>query len=340
MRTGRAAARTAVLVAVWGAAIAVTGAYPPTPQVRVILRPAMAKLGERVTYRVEVIGGFWRKVAWLPPDSGSAFSWGEARHGISNGRPRHGERFGVGARAGRIQEGTPDTAWAEIPLQVFELGVVSVPGIGFRYLPLTESTPTQQVVARAPTARLVMIPVLTAADSNTTLRPLHGPLAAPWWERVPWRWVAVAVLALALAWALFRALRRRRQGTPGQAPQAAPLTPAAQALAALATLRTLALPQQQRFAEHAFRLGQILRRYLEATVPATQPGDTTPELVRHLGEAGLSAEDLKRLAGLLRVWDRVKFAREPFTADEAARAEVAVEGYVRRASGTVNEEAA
>ena len=90
------------------------------------------------------------------------------------------------------------------------------------------------------------------------------------------------------------------------APVITPLEPAHAALAALAELRALDLPAHQRFAEHAFRLGQILRRYLEAPWPMTRPGDTTPELVRHLEAEGLSSEDVRRLAGLLRVWDRVK----------------------------------
>ena len=335
--------RRRILLALWVVACVAwpLAARAQAPQVRVILRPATAKLGERVTYRVELIGGFWKAspVAWLAPDSGSAFSWGEPRRGVTQGRAREAARFGAGARQGRIREGTADTAWVEIPLQVFELGAVSIPGIQFRYSAMTGLAPTLQE-GRAPTARLVVVPVLAAADSNVTLRPLHGPLAAPWWERVPWAWVIAALALLAILAVVIRALRRRRKVTPATAPAQVPLAPAAAALAALAELRALELPRLGRFAEHAFRLGQILRRYLEATVSATHPGDTTPELVRHLGEAGLSEEDVKRLAGLLRVWDRVKFAREPFTYDEAVRAETAVEGYVRRAVGPSTEKAA
>jgi hypothetical protein len=114
-----------------------------------------------------------------------------------------------------------------------------------------------------------------------------------------------------------------------EAPPAAP-DPLAEALAALAALRAMHLPEHGRFAEHAFRLGQILRRYLEAVTAVTRPGDTSPELVAHLREAGLEADDLARLAGLLRVWDRIKFAREPFTLDEAIRAERASEAFLRR----------
>jgi hypothetical protein len=339
MRRLRATGRLGLLLLACGL-VAVTASaqqFGP-PQVRVILRPPMARLGERVTYRVEVIGAFYQKVSWLAPDSSTAFTWGEPRQGFTKGRLRQGVRFGTGARAGQIREGTADTAWVEIPLQVFELGVISVPGIGLRYVP--NDGGSQRVVAgRAPIARLVVIPVLTSADSNATLRPLHGPLAAPWWEQVPWLWVIAGLLLLAL---VILALRWRRRRKPGKhvAPVRAPLSPAAEAMAALGELRRLDLPRQDRFAEHAFRLGQILRRFLEATVATTHPGDTTPELVRHLAEAGLSDEDQKRLAGLLRVWDRVKFAREPFTYDEAMRAETAVEAHVRRAAGHATEEAA
>jgi len=70
----------------------------------------------------------------------------------------------------------------------------------------------------------------------------------------------------------------------------------------------------------------------ESVVAVTRPGDTTPELVAHLANAGAEAEELRRLAGLLRVWDRVKFAREPLTPQEAHRGEDAVENVIRRES--------
>jgi hypothetical protein len=309
-----------------------TAASAQGPQTRVTVSPGIAKLGERVTYRAEATGA---GIRWMLPDSGGAFTWGEARMGVARGRPSHRPRFGLGARTPAIEGSTPDTTWIEIPLQVFELGVVAVPGLHFRYQILQTGAIT---VGRLPTARLVVVPVLSASDSNATLRGLHGPLAAPWWERVPWRLVAAALLLIALAIALSLWWRRRRRRVPAALPQPS-LTPAAEALAALAALRAEGLPAQGRFAEHAFRLGQILRRYLEATVPTTRPGDTTPELVKHLGDAGLPAEDLKRLAGLLRAWDRVKFAREPFTVEEATRTEAAVEAFVSRAPSGVEKAA-
>jgi hypothetical protein len=338
VRLGRWLAAAAILA--WTAMAGGVLAQGNAPQVRVTLSPDMVKLGEPVRYRVEVIGGVsvWSQVQWLAPDTSTAFTWGPMRHGFSKGRPNQRPRFGGAARTPRIDQGTPDTSWVELPLQVFTLGVVQVPGIEFRYQ-ATEVGGSHPVNGRAPTAQLVVLPTLAQRDTSARLSGVHGPLAAPWWERVPWAWVAIAVAALVLVVWLVRAIRRRRRAAPA-APVITPLEPAHAALAALAELRALDLPAHQRFAEHAFRLGQILRRYLEALWPMTRPGDTTPELVRHLEAEGLSSEDVRRLAGLLRVWDRVKFAREPLTVDEAHRAESAVEAFVRRGPRSLPQEAA
>ncbi|NOT33407.1 MAG: DUF4129 domain-containing protein [Candidatus Eisenbacteria bacterium] len=106
--------------------------------------------------------------------------------------------------------------------------------------------------------------------------------------------------------------------------------PRAEALDAIEALRSERLPEASRFGEHALRLGRILRVYLERSLGITQPGDTTPELVAHLRAGGAEPEELQRLAALLRIWDRVKFAREAPTVEEAQRAEQAVEAVVRR----------
>ena len=53
-----------------------------------------------------------------------------------------------------------------------------------------------------------------------------------------------------------------------------------------------------------------------------------------LEQAGLGAEDVRRLAALMRGWDQIKFAREPATVEEALRTETALESFVRRGSGS------
>jgi hypothetical protein len=125
--------------------------------------------------------------------------------------------------------------------------------------------------------------------------------------------------------------RRGRRKVPVEAvPARAPKHPAQEALDALAALRGLHLPEHGRFAEHAFHLTRILRRFFEGTESAPRPGDTTPELMRHLEAARLEPLELERLATLLAAWDRVKFARAASSPEEAERAEEAVEELVRR----------
>jgi hypothetical protein len=172
-------------------------------------------------------------------------------------------------------------------------------------------------------------PVVSASDTSARLRGLRGPLAAPWWERVPWRIVLLVAAALAVLATTLFALSRRRPVPVAPAPVVA-RDPATQALAELDALRRLGLPARTRFAEHAFQLGRIVRRFLEATAGTPLPGDTTPEFVGHLEAAQLSGDDLKRIDTLMRFWDRVKFARAEESADEALRAEQSVESLVRR----------
>ncbi|HEY3214950.1 MAG TPA: hypothetical protein VGK93_00510 [Candidatus Eisenbacteria bacterium] len=306
------------------AGIAFASAADPPIEAQVGLRPGTARLGERVVYRGQIRHAAARTVRWLPPEPTPGLTWGIPRHGYAASRPGPG-RVGTDLRRPAQLRFEPPVAWVEIPVQVFVPGAVPIGGLRFE---IVEDPRLGPRVHRLPVSRLVVVSVMTSADSQASLRPLRGPLAAPWWERVPWRWVILGLMVAAAAVVLLRWIRRRRAAK-------APVTevvhdPATEALVALRELRALGLPERGRFAEHAFRLGQILRRYLEATIVTTRPGDTTPELVAHLGQASLDADELRRLAGLLRTWDRVKFARDPFTIEEARRGEGLVEGLVGR----------
>jgi hypothetical protein len=299
---------------------AATAAWAQEPiAVRAGVEPALVQLGERAIYRgwVERANSPAR-VRWLAPEPDSRFTWGSPVVRASQAGGKR-ERVPAGGRYSLA-----DTVSIEIPVQAFELGQHTIPGLRFEI-----DMGSGPSVHRLPTTTLTVAPVIAANDTTADFRAPHGPLAAPWWERVPWTWVVLGALAIA-AIALFVRWWRRRRRAPAPAPAVASLDPAAEARAALAALRALRLPEHGRFAEHAFRLGQILRRYLEAVTRTTRPGDTTPELVRHLRQAGLPADDLTRLEGLLRVWDRVKFAREPFSREEAERAEAAVESFLQR----------
>ena len=285
------------------------------------VRPGLARIGQPVLYRGRVLVPSGAAFRWQAPPGGGAIEWSAPQ---------------MRRIAGQGGSGVPDTLQVEIQLQAFVPGLLSVPGLGFEAREAAGSAR----VGHLPTVRLGVVPVLSPDDTSATLRPLRGPLGAPWWERVPWHIVGLCALGLVgLVFVLWR-LRRRRAPAAAPAQARAPKDPAALALEALEALRGLRLPEHGRFAEHAFHLTRILRRFLEATQGAPRPGDTTAELLVHLGSAPLTREDLERLAALLGAWDRVKFARAASSPEEARRAEDAVEELVRRGSAAAGKEAA
>jgi len=284
-------------------------------RMRVTVSPSPSRLGQRLRYRATMDVDFGTRVRFSPPGAGGAFTWGAAHTGEGAFRPA-GFPFDV------------NSVWIEAPLQVFATGPVSLPGgtVELRY------PNGDRWVVRLPTAHVLVLPMLTPADTAATLRPVRGPTGAPWWERAPWSLVAAAAGLLALLVVLVRRLTRRRS-----APQVAPAPvaraardPVAEALAELERLRGQHLPEQGRYGEHALALTRILRRYLEVTMGTPRPGDTSPELVGRLRGAKLPSEDVTRLDGLLALWDRIKFGRATLAMDEAVRGELAVEGLVRR----------
>ena len=294
-----------VATAVADSGLAAAGLRLPA---RVSARPGHVRLGEPLHLRAWVVLPHATLAQWLPPDSGGAFTWSAlaARR--------------VAGPGGR------DTLWLETQLQIFTTGVVSVPGPSFRFLRSRD-----RAVRALPTVRVTVEASPGIADSSAQLHALRAPLEAPWWERVPWTLVALGVglLAAVLAW---RRWRRRRgpQVKPVPALARAARDPADVALEELEALRRLGLPRAGRFGDHALRLTRIARRFLEATAGTPRPGDSTPELVRHLEAAQLESGQLARLATLLRAWDQVKFAREPSTVAESERAEQGVEEMARR----------
>ncbi|HEY6867638.1 MAG TPA: hypothetical protein VI792_10285, partial [Candidatus Eisenbacteria bacterium] len=275
---------------------------------RVSVRPDRAALGEPMRYAAWVLVPRGTRAQWLPPDSGGAFTWG--------------------ALAARRTAGPAgyDTLALETRLQVFATGPVSIPGPSFVLPGARDPAPR-----RLPVAHVTLLAMPGVADSNAELRPVRGPLPAPWWERVPWTLVLAAAALIAAVILLIVWVRRRaKTAAPARAGPAVARDPAEVLLADLAALRAQELPRQGRFADHALILTRILRRFLEATAGTPHPGDTTPELLRHLEAAGFEAGLLAQLALLLRLWDQVKFARQPSTAAEAARAEQVIEEMAQR----------
>jgi len=282
--------------------------------------PNVAKLGERVTYRATIHSGGPIRIRVFTPREQGAFHWGPLTVREEAARP---SSTGVGAGAWTLGPGMGFVI--EAPLQVFALGDVAVPGL---MVEVDDGRGARQL--RLPVAHVAIAPVVAATDSAADLHALRGPIAAPWWERVPWIWVVVGLLLVAGVVALMVARRRQRVAPPAPVVAGRPRDPVADALRELEALRRMGLPAQARFDEHALQLTRIARRFLEAVAGHTRPGDTTPEVVEGLATSRLDHEDVRQVEGLLRMWDRLKFARAQSSADECARAEAAVESLVRR----------
>jgi hypothetical protein len=279
--------------------------------------PPFAALGERVTYRGWIAVDHVASVQWNTPRTDDAFTWGELRSGRA-------------PMARRVPGGPwpADSVWVEIPLQVFALGEITIPGVEFQW----QARGSAPRTGHLPVVQLGVPPRVAANDSAADLRPPRGPIAAPWWERVPWVWVVASVLVLTAVFMLVDRLRRRR---PAAVPVKAPSVvkrrdPAAEALSDLAALKRMMLLDQGKFDEHALRLSRILRRFLEATTGTMRPGDSTTELIRRLESGRHAPEDVRRLAQLLRRWDGIKFARLPSDVEEGQRCEEAVRELVLR----------
>jgi hypothetical protein len=291
--------------------------------VRASAAPRTGEVGSRFAYRGAIVVQQGTPVRFVHPGNGGDLSWGE----VHTGRELAGELGPGQAEPHRVY----DSVWVETTVQSFRTGLVELPG-----LEVEVGRAPRVSRGRLPVVRVVVTSVLSAADSLAELQPVRGPYAAPWWERVPWTLVlAAAGVLAALVWGVRRLMRRK----PAPAPAAAPVAPARprasphdEALAALRALRARQLPEAGRFDEHAFELTRLTRRFLEATLVTPRPGDTSAELIERLRSGALGPERLERLAALLSLWDRVKFARAPLTVVEARRAEDAVEGLVTRAA--------
>jgi hypothetical protein len=309
--------RIGIMLCLWGASAIGPRLEPVAAediQVRATVSPGSARIGERVRYRgVVVLPAGTSTARWLKPESHPDLTWGALE-------PRRVRGRGPG--------GPPaDTLFVEADLQAFQTGTVLVPGLRFEVAGTGAA-----VEQRLPGVALLITPVLSAADSHADLRPVRGPVRAPWWEQVPWRWVLIGAAILAAVVGLVLWLRRRRPvTTPG--PMVA--DPGAAALAELAALRGLRLPAHGRYADHAFHLTRILRRFLEAVVRTPRPGHTSDEFVAALERTRLSDDHRRILAALLRVWDRVKFARAGSSVEESVRAEETVEQMIRQVTTPV-----
>jgi hypothetical protein len=286
-----------VLVAAGVAAIVVvrltlSGPEPPMegPVVaRVEARPDTTRIGRPVNLVFEVRTPAEARVAFAPqPTDDSLWTW---------------QRWELG-RTARSSEGVHHRLEAvALPFRTGEL-IVPTPA----YTVTREDG--EAVLGAFPKLTVSVQSVLPAEDPTPDIRGLKPPLTVPWWMRMPWWVIGLALVLMAAGLWLWKRWPRKKTRDAVRAVAAEPAEPAhLEALAALDRLADEKLPQRGLWYEHQGRLSEIARRFLERRFGSPRESLTTRELCLHLVWRGLPGAEIERLRTLLRVADLAKFAR-------------------------------
>lgn len=163
-------------------------------------------------------------------------------------------------------------------------------------------------LVKAGKTETVLTPVVLNVEdppkASAELRDIKPPLAA----RGPlWPWLLAAAALAAAAWLLSR--RKPSAARPTAAEPVDERPAEAIAEAALADLEASGLWAQGLHKEHALRLTEILRRYLEARFPLPATRLTTSELHRGLRTLELDRAVVALFKSLFDRADLVKFAK-------------------------------
>jgi hypothetical protein len=147
------------------------------------------------------------------------------------------------------------------------------------------------------------VPVTVASvlkQGDTALRDIKAQAVLP--LPASWPWVLAASLAvLALAAALFWAIRRRLAPAPDRR------LPHERALDELSAVETMRLPQQGRFKEHATLVSDCIRGYVERAFGIPAAERTTGEIEADLTAAGFTPGVQAAVLAFLEDSDIIKF---------------------------------
>jgi len=297
--------RGAALLFVLAAAVAAPAAARVPVRVSTEVRPDTVLVGQSITlrWRTFLPKGSMLNVPAKPADDSTAHwsSW---------------QTTTVPGEKGGLQEHRLTAR-----LQSFALGPVAVPGPAIRF-----RVPGEEVrEGRFPTTSFVVGPTVPTAGPEPPLRNMKALVAPPWWALVPWLWIALGLVVVALGIWLFRRWQAaRRRVRPIAAAAEVLEAPEIEARKRLVALVARQLPEVGRTLEHGTELADILRRYVERRFETPRPGYTTGELVRHLGvRGGVAPGDVAILKGILEACDLTKFARRPYDVTRAHEAEQA-----------------
>jgi hypothetical protein len=301
-RLGRLAALAVAAAAAYLLAAAPSARALTPVRVETMVAPDTVRLGDVVTLQYRM---------WLPSRARSAFPARPLDDSLHHWTEWTAETI---ATKGEVREHRLTARF-----QTYALGRVTVPPLPVRFRIAGE--PPRE--GRFPIAGFVVVRTAPPTGPEPPLRDLKPLVAPPWWALVPWLWIAVAVVLLALAiWLLARFLRGRKRAAPATAAETPLDAPHVEARRRLEALVARRLPEAGRVLEHGVELADILHRFVERRFGTLEPGHTTSELVKKLGaRPDVAPADVVVLRGILEACDLTKFARRPYDAARAHEAE-------------------
>jgi signal transduction histidine kinase len=184
------------------------------------------------------------------------------------------------------------------------------------------------VIVRAPNGTQERVSLSQAAIYVRSVLPADTALRVPKPARPaiivepfnwrPWLWLAAALGALGILYAIWRWWRRRRD---------IPVDPVTWAEREFRRVEALKLLDTANPSAHAVAMTAVLREYLSRHFGAARRSATTRELSRALRHE--QAVPLERVVTLLQRIDLLKFARDSMGRDEAGNAGVEARALVR-----------
>ena len=197
------------------------------------------------------------------------------------------------------------TIGQDFTITAFDSGYYIIPPIKFYYGPDDNS-----LINQIETEPYLLNVFTVSVDTTQTIKPIKGPMAAPYTFAEIYPWVLLALAILLIAGFTIYFLVKKEKHIPLFTPKPKPkLPPHIIALDALEKLRDEKIWQQGHIKEFHSRLTDIIRNYIEDSRDVRAVEMTTPEILDSIKKTDLSKKDIELLSEILELADLVKFAK-------------------------------
>jgi len=192
-----------------------------------------------------------------------------------------------------------------LTLTSFDSGYYVLPPVKFDYSELSTNT-----AGSVETEPFLLNVFSVSVDTSQTIKPIKGPIEAPYTlvELMPW--IISAVIFFLLVTGVIFYVRRRKQKAPVFRARPKPKQPPHQiALQGLDKLKAEKLWQKGFIKDYHTRLTDILREYIENRYAIRAVELTTHEIILSIKGVQIVKDEQEKLGQMLELADLVKFAK-------------------------------